>query len=83
MELPSEILLWLGPTLTKRAESQIPANPIQSLIDALEALRLAKYLISEFSDGLLFSLRLQTVNQAAVLTFLIYDIGKELYALKS
>ncbi|KDN40831.1 hypothetical protein RSAG8_07849, partial [Rhizoctonia solani AG-8 WAC10335] len=41
MELPLEVLLWLEPSLVKRAE----ANPMQSLIEALEALKLAKYLI--------------------------------------
>ncbi|KAJ1308560.1 hypothetical protein OPQ81_004259 [Rhizoctonia solani] len=45
MELPSEVLLWLGPSLVKRAGSPIPANSIQPLIEALEALRLTKYLI--------------------------------------
>ncbi|CAE7224110.1 unnamed protein product [Rhizoctonia solani] len=45
MELPREVLLWLGPSLAKRSGASAQPNPIQSLIEALEALRLAKYLI--------------------------------------
>ncbi|KAF8608052.1 hypothetical protein BDV93DRAFT_551919 [Ceratobasidium sp. AG-I] len=43
MELSSEVLLWLGHSMERRLE--MPANPIQALMDALEALRLAKYMI--------------------------------------
>lgn len=46
MELSAEVLHWLGHTPERRA-LEIPSNPIQSLVDALEALRLAKYLIGE------------------------------------
>ncbi|GAB1524918.1 hypothetical protein RhiTH_008074 [Rhizoctonia solani] len=45
MEISSEVLPLLGPGLTKRAGSSIPANPIQTLVEALEMLRLAKYFI--------------------------------------
>lgn len=45
MELSSEVLLWLGAPVMKRSGALTETNPVQSLIDALEALRLAKYLI--------------------------------------
>ncbi|CAE6527321.1 unnamed protein product [Rhizoctonia solani] len=45
MELPLEVMFWLESSLVKRDGDPIPANPMQSLIDTLEALRLAKYLI--------------------------------------
>ncbi|KAF8608051.1 hypothetical protein BDV93DRAFT_551918 [Ceratobasidium sp. AG-I] len=46
MELSPEVLHWLGHTMERRAAGlEIPANPIQMLVDGLEALRLAKYMI--------------------------------------
>ena len=52
MEFSPEVLHWMGHTMERRAEGlEIPANPIQTLIDGLEALRLAKYMIGAFPDG--------------------------------
>jgi len=50
MELPLEVLHWLEFSPVKRAEDPIPVSQIQPLIDALEALRLAKYLIGGFQS---------------------------------
>ncbi|QRW15958.1 hypothetical protein RhiXN_03959 [Rhizoctonia solani] len=52
MEISSEVLLLLGPGSTKRAGSSTPANPIQTLVEALEMLRLAKYFIVTFHPNL-------------------------------
>ncbi|CAE6391679.1 unnamed protein product [Rhizoctonia solani] len=60
MEFSPEVLFWLGSSLVKRTRAPSQINPIQSLIEALEALRLAKYLIA----------------LVVVFTFLMYDIGK-------
>lgn len=47
MELPSDVLVWLEMSLEKRAVPAVQSNPIQALVEALEALRLTKYLIGE------------------------------------
>lgn len=75
MELSSEVFLWLEPTIAKRAALQSSADPIQALVDTLEAVRLAKYLIGRCNTGLLLSLT-QVVIQVAVFTFLLHDIGE-------
>jgi hypothetical protein len=47
MELPKEVLLWLGHSIDKRSGGplSLPQNPIEALKEGLEALVLAKYLI--------------------------------------
>ncbi|CAE6425700.1 unnamed protein product [Rhizoctonia solani] len=56
MEMSPEVLFWLGDGLTKRGGPPIPVNPVQALVEALEALRLAKYLIVAVSTFLVYDI---------------------------
>ncbi|KAF8760282.1 hypothetical protein RHS01_01955 [Rhizoctonia solani] len=77
MEISSEVLPLLGPGLTKRAGSSIPANPIQTLVEALEMLRLAKYfivavitfLVYDIGNSLHSSISATLTNPLEVLTY--------------